>query len=57
MEFMLGNVFVCTSGDVAKRVTFCPEIRKKSITLDGEVYDHSGKKLYILQMYLERFDI
>lgn len=43
MEFLLGNVFIATSGDVAKRVTFNPEVRKKSITLDGEVYDHSGK--------------
>lgn len=42
MEFIFGSSFICENADIAKRVTFHPQIRTKSITLDGDVYDPEG---------------
>jgi structural maintenance of chromosome 2 len=42
MEYVFGSTFVCEDADTAKRVTFDPAVRMKSVTLEGDVYDPSG---------------
>ncbi|THC97764.1 hypothetical protein EYZ11_002746 [Aspergillus tanneri] len=42
MNYVFGNTLVCNDADTAKRVTFDPSVRIKSVTLDGDVYDPSG---------------
>ncbi|KAK4134310.1 SMC2-like protein, partial [Trichocladium antarcticum] len=42
MEFVFGNTLVCADGETAKRVTFDPNVRMRSITLEGDAYDPSG---------------
>ncbi|KAJ9302142.1 hypothetical protein DTO271G3_1008 [Paecilomyces variotii] len=42
MEYVFGNTLICRDADTAKRVTFDPSVRMKSVTLDGDVYDPSG---------------
>lgn len=42
MEYVFGTTLVCEDADTAKRVTFDPAVRMKSVTLEGDVYDPSG---------------
>ena len=42
MKFVFGTSFVCSDMDTAKRVTFDPKVMKKSVTLEGELFDPSG---------------
>lgn len=42
MEFIFGNVFICKDMNVAKTVTFHDRIKKKCVTLDGDITDPSG---------------
>lgn len=42
MQFIFGSALICESADIAKRITFHPEVRTKSITLEGDVYDPEG---------------
>lgn len=42
MEYAFGNTFICANMEVAKKVTFANNIRKRSVTLEGEVFDPSG---------------
>ncbi|KAJ0417118.1 RecF/RecN/SMC [Aspergillus carlsbadensis] len=42
MNYVFGNTLICNDADTAKRVTFDPSVRIKSVTLDGDVYDPSG---------------
>ncbi|XBW34566.1 hypothetical protein QEN19_000129 [Hanseniaspora menglaensis] len=42
MEFIFGSSLICETSDIAKKVTFHPQIKTKSITLDGDVYDPEG---------------
>lgn len=42
MEFIFGNVFICRDMNVAKQVTFHDRIKRKCVTLDGDVIDPSG---------------
>lgn len=42
MNYVFGNTLVCQDAEIAKRVTFDPSVRMKSVTLDGDVYDPSG---------------
>lgn len=42
MQFIFGNALICDTADIAKKITFHPEIRTKSITLDGDIYDPEG---------------
>ena len=42
MEYVFGSTLICDSADTAKKVTFDPAVRMKSVTLDGDVYDPSG---------------
>lgn len=42
MEYVFGSTLVCEDADTAKRVTFDPSVRMKSVTLEGDVYDPSG---------------
>ncbi|KAL2120728.1 hypothetical protein VTJ04DRAFT_4755 [Mycothermus thermophilus] len=42
MEYVFGNTLVCADSETAKRVTFDPNVRMRSITLEGDVYDPSG---------------
>ncbi|KAK1139293.1 Structural maintenance of chromosomes protein 2 [Aspergillus melleus] len=42
MNYVFGNTLICNDADTAKRVTFDPAVRVKSVTFDGDVYDPSG---------------
>eukprot|EP00112_Aurelia_sp_Birch-Aquarium-sp1_P013858 Seg2963.2 transcript_id=Seg2963.2/GoldUCD/mRNA.D3Y31 product="Structural maintenance of chromosomes protein 2" protein_id=Seg2963.2/GoldUCD/D3Y31 len=42
MKFVFGSSFVCNAMDDAKKVTFDPEIKAKSVTLEGDVFDPAG---------------
>lgn len=42
MEYVFGNTLICADAETAKRVTFDPNVRMKSITLEGDSYDPSG---------------
>ncbi|KAG0048297.1 Structural maintenance of chromosomes protein 2 [Gryganskiella cystojenkinii] len=42
MTYIFGNTLICADAESAKRVTFHQEVRMKSVTLDGDVYDPSG---------------
>ena len=42
MEYVFGSTFVCDDADAAKRVTFDPAVRMKSVTLEGDLYDPAG---------------
>ena len=42
MDYVFGSTLVCEDAETAKRVTFDPAVRLKSVTLDGDVYDPSG---------------
>jgi structural maintenance of chromosome 2 len=42
MEFVFGSTLICADADTAKRVTFDPNVRMKSVTVEGDVYDPSG---------------
>lgn len=42
MDYVFGSTLVCHDADTAKKVTFEPSVRMKSVTLEGDVYDPSG---------------
>jgi structural maintenance of chromosome 2 len=42
MEYVFGNTLICEDAETAKKVTFDPAVRMKSVTLEGDVYDPSG---------------
>ncbi|KAL3437252.1 RecF/RecN/SMC [Aspergillus tetrazonus] len=42
MNYVFGNTLIANDAETAKRVTFDPSVRIKSVTLDGDVYDPSG---------------
>lgn len=39
---MFGSTLVCVDAETARKVTFDPAVRLKSVTLEGDVYDPSG---------------
>ena len=42
MEYVFGSTLVCEDAETAKRVTFDPSVRMKSVTLQGDTYDPAG---------------
>ncbi|KAL0094637.1 RecF/RecN/SMC [Phycomyces blakesleeanus] len=42
MEWIFGNTLICKDANTAKRVTFDDDVRMKSVTYDGDVYDPFG---------------
>ena len=42
MEYVFGSTLVCEDAETAKKVTFDPAVRLKSVTLEGDIYDPSG---------------
>ena len=42
MEYVFGSTLICDDAETAKKVTFDPAVRMKSVTLEGDVYDPSG---------------
>lgn len=42
MAYIFGNTLICADAATAKKVTFHQDIRMKSVTLEGDVYDPSG---------------
>ncbi|CCH60957.1 hypothetical protein TBLA_0D04610 [Henningerozyma blattae CBS 6284] len=42
MEFIFGTSLICKDSETAKKVTFHQNIRQRSITLEGDVYDPEG---------------
>jgi structural maintenance of chromosome 2 len=43
MDFVFGSTFICDDADTAKRVTFDPAVRMRSVTLEGDLYDPAGQ--------------
>ena len=42
MDYVFGSTLICQDAETAKKVTFDPAVRTKSVTLEGDVYDPSG---------------
>jgi len=42
MKYVFGNHLVCDTPETAKQVTFHPNVRVRSVTKDGDVYDPMG---------------
>ncbi|XP_068618958.1 structural maintenance of chromosomes protein 2 [Battus philenor] len=42
MAWVFGGVLVCSDLDTARRVTFHPRVRRRTVTLDGDVFDPAG---------------
>jgi structural maintenance of chromosome 2 len=42
MEYVFGSTLICDDASTAKKVTFDPAVRTKSVTLEGDVYDPAG---------------
>lgn len=42
MEYVFGSTLICADAETAKQVTFDPNVRMKSVTVEGDVYDPSG---------------
>jgi structural maintenance of chromosome 2 len=42
MAYVFGKTLICDTSDTAKAVSFHKEVKVKSVTLDGDVYDPSG---------------
>lgn len=42
MEFVFGSTLICQDAESAKKVTFDPNVRTKSVTIQGDVYDPLG---------------
>ncbi|XP_026292869.1 structural maintenance of chromosomes protein 2 [Frankliniella occidentalis] len=42
MEWVFGQVFICTDCDAAAKVTYNKEISKRCVTVDGDVFDPAG---------------
>ncbi|KAI5966920.1 SMC2 [Candida pseudojiufengensis] len=42
MQYVFGTTFICADPDAAKKVTFDPQIRTRSITIEGDTYDPEG---------------
>ena len=42
MDYVFGTTLICQDAETAKKVTFDPAVRLKSVTLEGDVYDPSG---------------
>merc|ERR1712232_529204 len=42
MKYVFGGSLVCDTPETAKQVTFHPQVRVRSVTKDGDLYDPSG---------------
>jgi structural maintenance of chromosome 2 len=42
MEYVFGSTLISDDAETAKKVTFDPAVRMKSVTLEGDVYDPAG---------------
>ncbi|GCE97997.1 structural maintenance of chromosomes protein 2 [Zygosaccharomyces mellis] len=42
MQYIFGNSLICNDAETAKKLTFHPQIRTRSITKQGDVYDPEG---------------
>ncbi|CCE78622.1 Piso0_000647 [Millerozyma farinosa CBS 7064] len=42
MQYIFGNTFICNDPQTANLITFDPQIRARSITLEGDTYDPEG---------------
>lgn len=42
MEYVFGNTLICADAESAKRVAFDPNVRVKTVTLEGDIYDPMG---------------
>lgn len=42
MEYVFGNTLICPTKEIANIVTFNKEVRMRSVTFEGDVYDPSG---------------
>ncbi|WFD07169.1 Structural maintenance of chromosomes protein 2 [Malassezia vespertilionis] len=43
LKYVFGQTLVCSDADTARRVTFDPNVRLKSVTMDGDTYDPAGR--------------
>ena len=45
-RYCFGGVLICRTKEQAKKVAFDPSVRRKCITLDGDVYDPAGRERF-----------
>jgi structural maintenance of chromosome 2 len=39
MDFLFGNIFVCNTTEIAKKIAFDPKIRVRTINIEGDIFD------------------
>jgi structural maintenance of chromosome 2 len=42
LEYVFGDTLICADDETAKRVTYDPQVRMRSVTANGSLYDPSG---------------
>ena len=42
MKFVFGPYMVCDTPETAKQITFHPNVRVKTVTKEGDLYDPAG---------------
>lgn len=42
IEYVLGTTLVCFNGDDAKRVTFHKDVKTRTVTTEGDLFDPAG---------------
>ncbi|KAK9480185.1 RecF/RecN/SMC [Lipomyces japonicus] len=42
MEYVFGSTLICADSETAKKVTFDPRVRMRSVTFQGDLYDPNG---------------
>lgn len=42
MKYVFGDTLICTDLDTANKVTFAKNVSKRSVTLEGDIFDPSG---------------
>jgi len=42
MKFVFGNVVICPDTETAKQISFHPDIKVRTVTLQGDIYDPAG---------------
>lgn len=53
MEYVFGNVLICPDMDTAKKVAFYPGIEKRTVTLEGDIFDPQVGIILISKAYLD----
>lgn len=53
MEYVFGNSIVCPDLDTARRVAFHPKVERRTVTLEGDIFDPQVRVL--LHIYFRQY--